>query len=362
MAVISKGLSQITKYIVFLAVVIGGGVFVYNNMPPENQGAERSSLYHKDQATDSLVRLLGLTGIRVQGDTLAPEPNWPEAKLTLSSRSLEEITQAIQGKKNPKISWFIKGERWETKGLEYLTLTSDQIRAILDLIFKKLEFGPAVLPKQHKYEGVLFLGSTLKSVRDRLNFINTYLARHHLSYNKFYILTGPRPLDPAVGETPESLLDPKGIIEIRPDWQKPAGQLPTNENAMVRWVFDQSRSDALPKEQIEIIYAGIDEERKRATTQTTIEAWLRTNPKDGLYLAVSSQPFNLYQKLVIEHTLLENKRPGIRIEVIGNAADERHYDLNKTNSGDLNKYTAVALDNIARICYELVAIQRLSKG
>ena len=353
----NKKFTKAIKYIVFLAV-IGAGVFVYNNqLAKEDQGQEINSLCQKDQVTDSLVRLLGLVGIRIQNDILTPEPDWPEARLTVSSRSLEEITQVIQGKKDPGITWIIQGERWQTKGLGYLTLTSEQAAAVLNFISKDLGLGQAMRPKQKEYAGVLFLGSTLKNVRDRLKFLNACLEQHNFVFNRIYILTGIRPLDPTVGETPESLVDPKGIIAVRSDWKQPAGALPNDEGPMIQWVFDQSRSNAIGKDQVTVIYAGIGEGRKRATTKTTVEEWLKTNPKDGLYLAVSSQPFNFYQKLVIERTLLENKRPGIHIEVIGDAAGEQSYGLNKANPDDLNKYAAIALDNIARTCYELVSIQ-----
>ncbi|RZI45670.1 hypothetical protein [Candidatus Finniella inopinata] len=347
------------KFIAIFAVSMGLGFLAYNNVATKNPHYESTPFSHKGQATDSFVRLLGLAGIRIQNDPLAPDANWPAAKLTLPSRSLEEINKAIQGKKDPVITWIIPGKRWQTNGLGYLTLTPEQAMAILDFILKDLKFDQAMKPQQTEYAGILFLGSSLEDVRDRLKFLNTCLEQRKYVFNKVYILTGTRALDLSIGETPESLLDPKGSIAVRSDWKKPAGELPTDEGPMIQWVFDQSRSDAIAKDQVELVYAGIDKDRKRATTKTTAEEWLKTNPKDGLYLAVSIQPFNIYQKLVLEDALLQNKRPGIRIEVIGDAPAERSYGLRRTNPDHLNKYAAIALDNIARICYELVAIQNL---
>lgn len=328
-----------------------GCVYNYNNTPLTLVNKDRSQI----EITDPFVRVLGLAGIRIKDDYIQPDANWPQAKLTVSSRRLEAINQAIQGKQDSHITWLIKGERWQTNGINYLHLTSEQSNNIIDLILKDLQFGEAMLPTKNNYTGILFLGSTLHNARQRLNFLNTCLDKHNIVFNKLYLLTGVGPLSPTIGETAESLLDPKNTISVRPDWKAP-DILPTEEGAMIQWVFNQSRSQKIKPEQIEMIYAGIGEGRTRATTRTTVEEWLKTNPSSGVYLVVSSQPFNLYQKLVVQNTLLANHRPDIKIEVIGGAFVKKHDDNQKT----INQYAAIGLDTIARICYELVNFYKLS--
>lgn len=351
------------KYFIFFSVVLLSGCLNNHSVKfTDKYQPEPNVLSNKQQITDPFVRVLGLAGIRIKDDYLQQEPNWPKAKLTLSSRRLEEINQAIQGKKDPNVSWLINGERWQTNGISYLNSTPIQSKAILDLILNDLQFGKAMFPKQNRYTGILFLGSSLTNVRERLKFLNLCLDKYNLIFGKVYILTGIRPLEPTIGETKESLLDPKNTIPVRQDW-KPLDQLPTDEGPMIEWVFNQSRSKKIKKEQIETIYAGIGKGRQRATTRTTVEQWLKTNPKNGLYLIVSSQPFNLYQKLVVQNTLLANNRPDIKVEVIGDAFAEKSYGLkfSKDNPNGINKYAAIALDNIARTCYELVALNQLSE-
>ncbi len=101
--------------------------FVFGQMPTlkQNQvceGPERiPGSFHPyfdqdDRASDALVQLLGLTAIRIQDDPILPDEDWPEARLSLQSRSLAEVTAAVQGKINPSVTWkrAAHQERWET--------------------------------------------------------------------------------------------------------------------------------------------------------------------------------------------------------------------------------------------------------
>src|SRR5690242_12992018 len=49
------------------------------------------------EVTEPMVRLLGWTGIRVLNDPVKGEHNWPEARITLKTRKLEEAVPAVQG-------------------------------------------------------------------------------------------------------------------------------------------------------------------------------------------------------------------------------------------------------------------------
>lgn len=357
---IYKFFSKIICYVLFVLIVLGGSLFIKNKFYNQSEQPAVNLLFEDNQATDTLVRLLGLTGIRIQHDRLSSEPDWPEAKLTLKSRHLNEITRGVQGKIEADISWLIPSnqERWQSKGLKYLQFSKTQANTILNLVFNDLKLGHKIMPLQTHYTGILFLGSTLQNVRERLKFLNKCVEKKMFSFEKVWILTGERALDPAIGETPENLLDPKGAIALRADWKKlPNAHFPRDEGHMIEWVFQQSCSEHIPLSQVETIYAEKETGRVRATTKTTVETWLKHNPRGGTYLAVSSQPFSLYQLLVLRHHVLANGRPDIQIEVIG-AKFPAHLYTNQSEE-KLQQTVGIALDNIAKICYELTEVEKL---
>lgn len=349
-------------YTLVSVLIIAGLWFLQNPVEKQPDTEEAKILFKDGEATDHLVELLGLTGIQIKDDKLRSKSDWPEPKFLLSSRKLNEITPVVQGKADPKISWFIpKGkERWQNEGLGYITFTTEQAKKIIDFIFKDLKMGESMYPKQKEYKGVLFLGTSLEGARGRLKFLNHVLETKPFQFEKVYLLTGVRPLDKSIGETDEDLLDSKGLIAIRSDWKKPDGKLPDDEGAMIQWVFDQSRSEMIKKEQVVMVYAPADKQGTRATTLTTIVKFLELKPEKGVYLAVSDQPYNLYQLLVLKNYLAQQEREDIEIEIIGEKRPG-FYGNDFSDPVKLNKYLTVLLDNISRICYGLVEEQKIHK-
>jgi hypothetical protein len=120
------------SFAVISILIVAGIWFMRNSSHKQMNFEETRFLFQNGEATDQFVELLGLTGIRIKGDKLKTKSTWPEAKFFLSTRKLTEITQAIQGKTNPNVSWFIpKGkERWQStllfllKKLKKLSITS----------------------------------------------------------------------------------------------------------------------------------------------------------------------------------------------------------------------------------------------
>jgi hypothetical protein len=339
------------KFSILTIILISGIFFFYPKEPPQTP----LQLFDKNnQATDDVVKLLGLTGIRIQNDSLLPEKEWPEASLTLKSRSLEEITDAVQGRVNPEIAWKRSNnkERWE------MTLTmpisEKQIQQI-ESIYTKLGFFNEAKPQTTTYRGILFLGSTLSSVRKRLAYLNMLIDSKNYNFSHIYVLSGERKLDKAIGESQESLLNPKnGEITFRSDWKGHA-ELPDNETDMIRIVFDQSKHLSLKNDGIIFVHTLKKEGQTRATTETTVYQWLEEcHPESGLYLAISNQPYVLYQKLVIQKALLKAGRSDIRVQVVGPET------LRKVPDGSQKKQSvAVLLDNLARIFYEMVEIKKM---
>lgn len=335
--------------------------FSFSVMASQSQLDHLASLFFQEgKATDQMVKLLGFTGIRVQDDLSAPNPSWPEPKLIIPSRTLEDITKAIQGKFDPHITWIIKGERWEARDLSYINLSFNQQKDILHIILQRLSMGEEIVPQRKNYSGILFLGTTLMNGRNRLAYLNQTFENHlDLTSGEIWLLTGIRPLSPAIGETEENLLNPQGKICVRKDWNPTDKPIPKDEGAMIQWMFSQSLSDLIPLDKIKVVYAEMGKERTRATTETTVISWLKEYaPPSGTYLFISSQPFVLYQGLVLERVLLENERPDIIVEGIGSPIPS---DMRKETikPDPMSKQVSVLLDSIARICYELCRLKEL---
>ncbi len=340
------------KYYIFTIIVLGGFFFISIKETPQTS----PHLFDKNnQASDDVVRLLGLTGIRIKNDPLPPEQSWPEAKLTLKSRSLEEITDAVQGKIDPNVAWKKTNtqERWQMKLA--IPLSKDQLKNIQDIGLNRLGLAQEINPKVKHYKGVLFLGSTLTSVRQRLAYLNKLIDSKNFTFYPVYVLSGERTPDKAIGETQEALCDPNnGEIQFREDWKGPV-DFPNNETDMIKVVFDQSKNLSLKNEDVIFVHTLKKEGQIRATTETTVYQWLeQCRPEAGVYLAISNQPYVLYQEVVIQASLLKAGRRDIQVEVVGPAKSSKLQYKNQ------ERETAVLLDTLSRIFYEMVEIKKLS--
>jgi hypothetical protein len=318
---------------------------------------ETQALYidQNGAVTDPIVKLLGLTGIRIQNDSLAAAPNWPEAKISLKSRQLAEVVPAIQGKIDSHSSWFgdSSKERWE-KDPKKLTLSYEQAGLIIHICRAELGQEKQIV-SQASPRGILFLGATLSTVRKRLAYLNAqYEAKNLSTTTPVYLLTGERKLDETIGETPLNLMKPQnGIIPFRNDWKTPA-DTPLEEGQMIKLVFNQSRHTALEEASIRYVYSpkgtGL-----RATRQTTIIQWLKEfSPLTGHYIAISSQPYIMYDESVIRRVLLQSGRPDICVSVVGPGMQAKAPTETESLHQALN-----LLNNLSRILYELLEIQKL---
>lgn len=300
-----------------------------------------------------MVKLLGLTGIRIQNDPVIPDNDWPEAKLTLKSRSLEEITAAVQGKLNPNMTWKRANnkERWEAT--LPISLSENQMTKIKDIIFNEFKTSQKIKPQSTTYKGVLFLGSTISSVRKRLAYLNKLIDSKDYTLKSIYVLSGERTLSKVIGETLESLLDPNnGDINFRPDWKGPV-PFPNNETDMIKVIFDQSKHPSLKDEDVIFVHTLKNNGQIRATTETTIYKWIeQCRPIAGTYLAISNQPYVFYQALTIQKSLLKAGRKDIHVEVVGPAKVPQAILKNEQE-------VIMLLDNVASIFYEMAEIKKL---
>lgn len=83
--------------------------FLGNASLSQVQGNYSKYVDPDDQVSNLVVQCLGLSGIVIEGEV--KEEKWPEPIYTLNSRDLAEVVRVVQGKVNPGISWFRKGER-----------------------------------------------------------------------------------------------------------------------------------------------------------------------------------------------------------------------------------------------------------
>ncbi|MBY0280687.1 MAG: hypothetical protein K2W94_00830 [Alphaproteobacteria bacterium] len=346
---------KLFKYLTPIALAIIGFVFYHCLQQKKDPSTLFFDKHH--QATDSVVKLLGLTGIRIQNDSLTPDKDWPESKVTLKSRSLEEITDAVQGKISPLVIWKRSNnkERWEAN-LPF-SLSENQMVKIKEIISNNLNLKEETKPALKTYQGVLFLGSTLSSVRKRLSYLNKLIdSKTIITPAQVYVLSGERKLDKAIGEDKEALLNPNnGSISFNSDWKGPV-PFPNNETDMIKIVFDQSKHPALKDENIIFVHTLKNKGEIRATTETTIYKWLDScKPAAGLYLAISNQPYVFYQALSIQKSLLKAGRQDIHVEVVGPGKTPGTIP-DKTPELEIT----VLLDNLARMFYEMAEIRRLS--
>ena len=327
-----------------------------------------SPLYvtEEGKVTDPIVKLMGLSGIRIADDPLPAEKGWPEAKLTLPSRNLEEVVKAVQGKTDPLVTWLGAGkERWEDDPSKP-QLSEEQAKSVRDICFNDLGQGTEVNPQMLKgYKGILLLGTTLSGVRKRLKFLNSVYDKHKsLLKLPLHLLTGERTLDPAIGETKEQLYNPDNdIIAFRKDYdlpqqgsQKDIQKDITDEGEMMLLVLDQSHHPSLDSKNVTYVYSPKGS-GKRATTESTVRAWLEKRKiEPGLYLAISNQPYVEYQEDVIRRALLKNGRSDITVDVVGSAPD---LETGAEATFKPVDHSINLLNNLSRILWELSEIRKL---
>jgi hypothetical protein len=125
---------------------------------------------------------------------------------------------------------------------------------------------------------------------------------------------------------------------------------------MIKLVFSQSAHTSLDEKKIILVYSPKGKE-SRATTASTVVQWLKEfSPPSGTYIAISNQPYNFYQEVVIRRVLLQAGRPDILVEVVGPAIDVK-LDTDEA----VIQQAQNLLNNLSRILYELQEIRKVAK-
>lgn len=168
-------------------------------------------------------------------------------------------------------------------------------------LLQELNLTEAVLTPPWQYDGALILGATIVAVRKRLAYLVDQ-CRGGVAVSTIYLLGGARPLDP-IKESREALCTPADL-PFKADWTPPE-QMPTTEAGMMELVLQQSQ---LPENwKYELVNTPLQPtpngKTRHPNTADTAKEFLKTNPKPGTYLVVSSQPFIARQTINVRRVL-----------------------------------------------------------
>lgn len=238
-----------------------------------------------------LLKILAVTGIHHDG-------------------TLPSMIQATQKQ------WLRKegSERWEM-GDQF-----EELQEQLVPLFEELGILNEKKPAQMEYDYLVVLGDIASDFRARLAQAFRYYE-NGIRFKKLVIHAGARPLVPEF-ESKEVLFDRTNPeLPIRADWQEPA-ELPHTESEMVRMIFDQAQLPVGFKENVLVEFVDApmqisgDGSMRRPNTGDVVKVWLAQNPAPGTVLAISNQPYVIYQDAVLRAML----PCSFKIETVGAAA------------------------------------------
>lgn len=202
--------------------------------------------------------------------------------------------------------WLRSGERWQIKTSPFQERLEASIPA-----FRALQMVDAIEPKETIYNHLLVLGATVPLMEAKILWV---LKKHQegFSFEQIHILTGERPLDPAV----DSLV----AMEALPQEEKPK-----TEGEAAVWLWNHHVTDPVLRKNVHFIrvpmlrtpVGGV----RRPTTADTLHYWLDTQPVVGRALVLSKNPHIGYQDAVIGSILGKNwLKEGGSFETVGEAS------------------------------------------
>lgn len=205
-------------------------------------------------------------------------------------------------------------ERWQVDG----DFSADTKAEIFPLA-SKLGFIEELKPAAKKYDYCLVLGATVGRMEKRINYL-VKMWKDGVRFNQIVFFTGARPLDPAVDRL-------TAVCKT--------------ETEAAHFLWDHAELPEgirkMPVAFVDVPMISTTEGFRRPATGDTVSAWLAVNPLPGTCVAISNQPYCLYQGAVLQTHLPEE----FTCEVVGEGA----------NLDCLNG--RVLLDTIARWLYQL---------
>lgn len=216
-----------------------------------------------------------------------------------------ESTQALWLRKRGQMRW------------EMESLSSDRSEFVISWADQN-QFVSLLTPLYQQYDKVLILGSTTKSMYEKLRYLKD-LQDQGIKFQEIIWLTGERVLDPAIDDFFEGCKTETDAARYLWNQCFAAGDF---KGVIASFV-------SVPKDPTKL---GIP------NTEDTIVKWLEGEKKGGRFLFISMQPFCHYQFSVIKTHMPSN----FDFEVVGPGSI---YESSE-------KFSAVFLDALARFLYQ----------
>ena len=196
-------------------------------------------------------------------------------------------------------------DRWELPAL-YLSKSSEKrITKLLD----EIGLTTVIAPARKKYDYALLLGSTVPDMKQRLDCLEHWWNQG-VRFNRLIFLVGQRPLYPNV----DNLQSLEGQSDHFTNKKLGSPFTETEAAMMLHQLMPMPASmKAVPVEFIDTPRNWIDGLWHRPNTRDTVKHWLKTSPKQGSAIVISSQPSGLYQQEVVRQEL-----PEFEIDLIAN--------------------------------------------
>ena len=185
-------------------------------------------------------------------------------------------------------------ERWELKNVDL----PPEIHAQVMVQLEQLRLIQAWQPQHQAYDYGILPGATLPSMKSRLDWM-AQLWRRGVRFHSLIVLTGQRPLTPAIDHFPEIMSSIAPGTRI--DFSHPT-IFPLHETEAARLLV---HFYPFPEGMDKVPVVFIDSPRQwrgfnweRSHTGDTVDEWLKHNPTPGKTLVISNQPSAHYQEAV----------------------------------------------------------------
>lgn len=210
-------------------------------------------------------------------------------------------------------------ERWDIDSINRVQLAIQKEPERFFPLFQTLNMYLPLYPVQNGYDAdaILIHGATLETMQGRLDFLAGLLNDCYVK--DIFFLTGKRTLREDEQQAAAELVKKLPLSE-----QEKYANI-TDEGKLVPLLIATSRLSDATKARIQIIYSQPPESRDRATTASTLDAWITTLQKAGKPLpkkiiAISTNPFIAQQHMALKKALSQHQSQDdtFEVETVGN--------------------------------------------
>ena len=249
-----------------------------------------------------------------------------------TATGMNKVAQSNFLRKDNEERWQIQSDKWEKD------------REIIVPILDDLGMTKCVRPTKQEYNHVIIFGAKVDRMRLRLEQLISHF-KEDLKFEKIYFLVGQRELD-SKNENEDVLYNPnKSLVLFKKGWQRPENK-PQTEAQAAEMIWNQTEMpEELEKKCVEFISVSMitnteTGETRRPNTEDTVKKWLSNVSKLENVMAVSNQPFVLYQHETLVGAISRAGRlsDDVTIETVGKEAK-------------IDTQISVHLDNVARTLY-----------